>query len=194
MKLAARTGDLGYPIHRTAIAKIESGERVVTIPELFVLSAALSVPPLALIFPNVLASIDVLPGRRMRGLSAMGWFIGWGVSIGPRSQSQDYSYGLGAADDVADSLRNRMRIPLRLLQLEDALLREEHNLRRENDRSIELGIVDTPEIQDQISEATQQALAAIRRRIDSLEFEREQLMGKYVVEKYVESRKGDLGD
>ena len=42
VKLAARATELGFPIHRVAISKLESGERAVTLPELIVLAAALN--------------------------------------------------------------------------------------------------------------------------------------------------------
>lgn len=62
VKLATRTGELGYPIHRVAISKIESGEREITVAELLVLAAALDVPPINLVIPPDAGEVVVLPG------------------------------------------------------------------------------------------------------------------------------------
>ena len=64
LRLATRTGELGYPIHRTAISKIESGERVVTVAELIILAAALSTTPMALL----VADADAPQQRAIRRL------------------------------------------------------------------------------------------------------------------------------
>ena len=78
MKLSQRTAELGYPMHRVAaIAKIEAGERAVTVPELFVLAAALNTVPLALLLPTDSGvEVEVLPGVTMAAHDALGWFTG----------------------------------------------------------------------------------------------------------------------
>lgn len=45
VQLAEATRDLGFPIHRVAIARIERGEKPITVPELVALSRALSANP-----------------------------------------------------------------------------------------------------------------------------------------------------
>jgi transcriptional regulator with XRE-family HTH domain len=77
VKLAARTEDLGCPIHRVGITKIEAGERALTVPELLVIAAALGTTPLALIFASPInESIEVLPGKYQSTVAALGWFTG----------------------------------------------------------------------------------------------------------------------
>ncbi|WP_131813935.1 helix-turn-helix domain-containing protein [Mycolicibacter kumamotonensis] len=77
VKLAARATELGFPIHRIAISKLESGERAVTLPELIVLAAALNTAPLALLLPGPAdEAIEILPDNKMTNAAAIGWFTG----------------------------------------------------------------------------------------------------------------------
>lgn len=54
-ELARRTDELGYPISRSTIAKIESNLRSgkIDVAEVLVLAAALDIPPVLLLFPQV---------------------------------------------------------------------------------------------------------------------------------------------
>jgi transcriptional regulator with XRE-family HTH domain len=91
VKLAARTEDLGCPIHRVGITKIEAGERALTVPELMVIAAALGTTPLALIFPSpVIESIEVLPGKNLSTIEAVGWFTG-SSDITPEGVAHDHN-------------------------------------------------------------------------------------------------------
>lgn len=78
--LAERTADLGYPVSRVAIGKIETGHREgkFDLAELMVLAAALSVPPVALVFPHLPdGDVELLPGRPpTSSADAMRWFSG----------------------------------------------------------------------------------------------------------------------
>lgn len=78
--LADRTRELGYPISRVAISKIENNARAgkIDISEVTVLAAALQIPPILLTYPD-------LPGGEVRALpniesvesyKALRWFIG----------------------------------------------------------------------------------------------------------------------
>jgi hypothetical protein len=113
--LSDRTAELGYRISPTVIAKLDSGHRgsVLSVAELLILGAALELPPAALLIPNVLEDVEVLPGKATRGISAFGWFMGAGYQVG---LVRDVSY-------VPDGVRtsDAMRIPLQLLQIEAAL-------------------------------------------------------------------------
>src|SRR4051794_39336218 len=73
-----RTAELGYRISPTVIAKLDSGHRggVLSVAELLVLAAALSTAPLALLFPDALDDVTILPGKAVRGVDAVGWFTG----------------------------------------------------------------------------------------------------------------------
>ncbi|WP_181698933.1 helix-turn-helix domain-containing protein [Nocardia sp. GTS18] len=89
-KLAERTRDLGYPIHRTAITKIENGSRSgkLDVSELVVLAAALGVPPVELIFPAMpTGPVEILPGVEVPSSDAMLWFAGERMSVGVRKKS-----------------------------------------------------------------------------------------------------------
>jgi transcriptional regulator with XRE-family HTH domain len=79
-ELSRRTAELGYPISRGAIAKIESNSRSgkVDVAELLVLSAALDTPPVLLLFPEFPTGcwMAVLPGVTAQGREAVRWLSG----------------------------------------------------------------------------------------------------------------------
>ncbi|WP_287219585.1 hypothetical protein [Rhodococcus sp. (in: high G+C Gram-positive bacteria)] len=81
VQLANKTAELGYPITRGTIAKIESNSRAakLDVAELLVLAQTLRVPPLQLLLtqaplPN--GRIEALPGREARGIDVAFWFTG----------------------------------------------------------------------------------------------------------------------
>jgi transcriptional regulator with XRE-family HTH domain len=78
--LARRTAELGYPITRGAIAKIESNSRSgkVDVAELLVLSAALDIPPVVLLFLIVPIGgpTEMLPGVGVKAEDAVRWMSG----------------------------------------------------------------------------------------------------------------------
>ncbi len=76
--LSERTRELGWPVHRVALPKIESGERDISIRELVGIAAALDVSPLTLVFPNVLDDVEVLPGVIIAGIDVFAWWTGVG--------------------------------------------------------------------------------------------------------------------
>jgi transcriptional regulator with XRE-family HTH domain len=79
-ELSRRTAELGYPVTRGAIAKIESNLRAgkIDVAEVLVLAAALDIPPVLLLFPQL--STDggspVLPGRTTKDDEAVRWMSG----------------------------------------------------------------------------------------------------------------------
>lgn len=76
---AARTAELGYPISRVAISKIESNKRAgkMDLAELIVLAAAMNTPPVALLYPALPdGEVDLLPDRPVRSVVAARWFSG----------------------------------------------------------------------------------------------------------------------
>jgi transcriptional regulator with XRE-family HTH domain len=79
-ELSRRTVDLGYPISRGAVAKIESNLRSgkVDVAEVLVLSAALDIPPALLLFPQFSTdgSGPVLPGVYAKEDDAVRWLSG----------------------------------------------------------------------------------------------------------------------
>jgi transcriptional regulator with XRE-family HTH domain len=76
--LASKCADLGLPLGRPAISKLENGLRqTITVDEVLVLARALGVAPLLLLFPiGAEESIEVLPGEVMRPFRAALWFTG----------------------------------------------------------------------------------------------------------------------
>lgn len=77
--LANRTRELGYPISRVAISKIENGTRAgkLDVAEIIVLARALNVAPVQLIYPNLPdGPVEVLPGTVVRAREALLWASG----------------------------------------------------------------------------------------------------------------------
>jgi hypothetical protein len=79
--VSERTKELGYPISPTVIAKLDSGHRgeVLSIAELLIIAAALDIPPIALLYPDMPDGVvEVIPGRKLPTHDAMLWFNGAG--------------------------------------------------------------------------------------------------------------------
>ncbi|MEB3062469.1 helix-turn-helix domain-containing protein [[Mycobacterium] zoologicum] len=79
VQLSQRTRDLGFPVSRAAISKIEANVRAgkLDVSELLVLAAALDVPPLALLFPDLPAGrVEMLPDQDVSSLEAFLWASG----------------------------------------------------------------------------------------------------------------------
>lgn len=126
VQLAVETAELGTPIHRVAISKIESGTRQITIPELVVIASALGRSPVSLLFANVLAPVEVLPGLEVPGTEALGWFIGIGTGE-PARIVDDPELGTGlfwaTRNYVKESVRGipESAMAVRLVEVEEAL-------------------------------------------------------------------------
>lgn len=75
---AELTETLGIPIHRVALAKIESGERTPTIDELLVIAVAFHTSPATLLFGQDLVDgeVEILPNLRASAIAALQWFSG----------------------------------------------------------------------------------------------------------------------
>ena len=76
--LADETERLGYPISRAAIANYESGRKKgLDVAELLILAAALRIPPLTLLFPQLPnGPVELLPGIVIPSWDAAAWFSG----------------------------------------------------------------------------------------------------------------------
>ncbi|MFG2948153.1 helix-turn-helix domain-containing protein [Streptomyces adustus] len=73
--LANRTAELGHPLDRSVIAKLEKGFRqTVTVADVLVLARALDVPPVALLFPLDEPQVELLPGEISSMWPALQWF------------------------------------------------------------------------------------------------------------------------
>jgi transcriptional regulator with XRE-family HTH domain len=101
VQLAERTKQLGYPITRVAITKIEGNTRAgkLGVAELVTLAEALEASPLELLYPGPPdRRIDYLPGRSASTLDASTWFVGepdWLVSL--RDQLHQLIHALTAS-------------------------------------------------------------------------------------------------
>ena len=83
--LADETERLGHPISRAAIANYESGRKKgLDVAELLVIAAALQIPPLTLLFPQLPdGPIEVLPGIETTSWDAAAWLSGEANSPDP---------------------------------------------------------------------------------------------------------------
>jgi transcriptional regulator with XRE-family HTH domain len=78
-QLAERTAELGYPITRVAISKIEGNMRAgkIGVAELLALAAALDIPPVLLLSPGFPdGQVETRPGRSVDAREAVLWFAG----------------------------------------------------------------------------------------------------------------------
>lgn len=76
-QLSERCRELGVPIHRTTITKIENGRSRFDLGELIVLAVALNTSPVRLVFPGPYkALVDVTPRVRVPEFQAAQWFSG----------------------------------------------------------------------------------------------------------------------
>lgn len=151
--VAARTS-VGKPMTRAVISDLETGrKRTLEISELSTLAMALELPPLALLFPNVLEDVEVLPGKTMRGIEALGWFTGTGENTPG-----------GAA---------RIQVALQLVMVERTLDVQRHNL-HQHERGPEL-----LNMSDEMKQYEARQADHSRDQISKLDAERTRLLGVY---------------
>jgi len=83
--LSARCAELGLPLDRNVIAKLENGHRQsVTVDETLVLAAALDVPPALLLFAvGTEETAEILPGHHVPAFRAAQWASGEGPFPSP---------------------------------------------------------------------------------------------------------------
>lgn len=113
--ISNRTRELGHHIQRPVITNLENGRRAsVTLGDLFVLAAALEVPPFALIAPLTSDEpIEFLPGRFASPWRALGWFGGETyVPSGANTATEEFSEWLRVLE--AYEMRHRYNIALLL--------------------------------------------------------------------------------
>lgn len=79
VQLSERTREIGFPVHRNAIAKIENGLRAgkLDVAELVALARALDLPPVELIYPDLPdGPVEVWPNQQATSFQAAQWFSG----------------------------------------------------------------------------------------------------------------------
>lgn len=117
-QLAERTKELGYPITRVAVSKIETNTRAgkFDIAELLVLAKALKVPPVSLLFSAAPDdSVEMLPGQTAPTFHAIAWFSGdrdvaWpGPEIDAEEAKDQANTAVADWDSPAATALRRMR-------------------------------------------------------------------------------------
>ncbi|WP_143545712.1 helix-turn-helix domain-containing protein [Rhodococcus sp. 14-2470-1a] len=79
--LARRCSELGFPVTRVAISKIENNSRQgkLEVSELIVLARALRIAPVQLLYPHIPdGRVEYLPHSVVRETVALDWFVGRG--------------------------------------------------------------------------------------------------------------------
>ncbi|QJS13225.1 helix-turn-helix domain-containing protein [Streptomyces argyrophyllae] len=110
--LAARCAELGHPLDRSVIAKLEKGIRqTVTVADLLVLARALDVPPVTLLVPLDEAEVELMPGESRPVWPAVLWF------------SAEAPYPAPAGQD-GEPQRWEPPLPIALFRQHDDLVRE----------------------------------------------------------------------
>lgn len=101
-RLADRCSGLGLDIGRSTIADLENGRREsVSVAELLVLAAALSVPPVELAIPlGRQDSTEILPGVEVPTWDAGRWFRG-DIAATQRGRGMEFQADDGSRDDLA---------------------------------------------------------------------------------------------
>ncbi|MEV7011973.1 helix-turn-helix transcriptional regulator [Streptosporangium sp. NPDC051022] len=104
--LADRCGQLGLPLDRSVIAKLEKGLRQgVSLAEVLVIASALEVPPLALMLPvGANVEVEVLPGRTVPTWDAVEWIEGRRPLPAADDQHDHDEFDVDPGDDVDDEL------------------------------------------------------------------------------------------
>ena len=115
-ELSDRTAS-GKPLTRAVISDLETGrKRTLEVAELLTLAAALEVSPLSLLLPDVRNDVEILPGVKVPGIDALGWFTGNGApgATNPAAAAFSGDEGMGVA--------------LALVRVELTLRTQRHNL------------------------------------------------------------------
>jgi transcriptional regulator with XRE-family HTH domain len=130
-QLAERCKELGAPIHRTTITKIEGGRSRFDLGEWLILAAALNVPPVVLLYPDMPdGQVEIIPGETDASFVALGWVTGQAVSL--------FSDKVTKAEMLAGATRRRFDLMVALPDLRtsaddaDERVRASARLRRDS--------------------------------------------------------------
>jgi transcriptional regulator with XRE-family HTH domain len=91
IQLWERTVELGYPVTRISISKIENNARVgkLDVAEVLILAVALDIPPALLLFPDYpRGQVELLPGAVTESERAVRWLAG--EKPAPRPEGGSY--------------------------------------------------------------------------------------------------------
>lgn len=154
--LSDRTAELGYRISPTVIAKLDSGHRgeVLSVAEWLILSAALDVTPMSLLFPDIPdGPVDMLPGVEQTSFTAAVWVAG------------DDIEGLAARPDALSTL------DFRHYEVMKSALQRAHYERHLTELKNMLSSADSDDEVDKLTSSmvrTRQQLQSVNERIHSL--------------------------
>lgn len=108
-QLAERLAALNYPIGQPTLAKVEKGNRKISVDDAIALAIALNVPPLNLLLPDRLDAEVSLPGqRRARSLELRRWFDARGPLLG--MDESEYFSGANEFDRYLHRDQNRLAV------------------------------------------------------------------------------------
>jgi transcriptional regulator with XRE-family HTH domain len=120
VQLAARTKQIGYPISRVAISKIENNTRAgkLDVAEVVALGIALDIPPALLLFPDYPRGVvEYRPGAFSNSFRALRWFSGDGptpaepgLPTGETMVANDGQELVTAAEALNDLRRRRSQL------------------------------------------------------------------------------------
>lgn len=114
--LADRCAELGWPIKRSVLSNLENGYReTITVPELFIIAAALEVPPSDLIAPlGRVDEVEILPGMSATPEAVVEWLAGHRALSGTRWASNTVALYVSHAQyfEAWKHARERARVDL----------------------------------------------------------------------------------
>lgn len=110
--LVDRLSQLGFPVDRSAIAKIETGARGVSVDEALAIAVALDVAPTALLVPRRPGdSVQVVPVVEAHDVDAMAWFEGrCPMIVGDESDDELRSQARFYFEEVPDFRAEERRV------------------------------------------------------------------------------------
>jgi hypothetical protein len=112
--LSEQTAKLGYRISPTVIAKLDSGHRgdVLSVAELLILAAALGVPPLVLLYPDLPdGTVEIIPIMSGSSFDAYMWATGMAPSF------SNPGAGPSNGEELIDAVRERYDLMVQLAKL-----------------------------------------------------------------------------
>jgi len=120
--VARAMGDLGRPIHKSGLSKIESGERRVDADDLVALALALGVNASALLLPNVAGdeAVDLAPRVSAPAWAVWQWAEGFAPLPTRPADDEDDPYN---TPDEVDAFRRASWPTSRRLEAEHPLMR-----------------------------------------------------------------------
>lgn len=122
-QLTERTAELGYPITRVAVSKIEGNKRAgkLDVAELIVLAVALEIPPALLLFPNFPdGTAELVPGRVAHARGSVEWLSGNGLLPAKviAGELPEVKYGpANEGTDLVGAVNKRVEVEMRQIWL-----------------------------------------------------------------------------